>query len=88
MAMMRCKFKLNEVTIVGGNPKGVRVKMGAVYSSEYAGTAENKADENAIFGKYTPHGAFEATIYNDALYDTLIASVGKLFYLDFTEAPA
>jgi hypothetical protein len=85
MAVMRCKFKMNEVSIVSSNPKGVRVKMGAVYSSEYAGSGD-KADENAIFGKYTPHGAFEATIYNDNLYDTLIASVGKFFYLDFTEA--
>ena len=85
--VMRCKFRLHEVAIVGNEPKALRLKMGAVYEPDEKKRLD-PSNENAIFGKYTPHGAFEATIYNDVLYETLIASVGREFYLDFSLASA
>lgn len=79
---MRCKFKVNSIEYAGAwssQGPGVKVKMGAVY--------DGKPPENEIFGKYTPHGAFEATIFNENLVALLPTLIGKSVYLDFTEAP-
>jgi hypothetical protein len=85
MAMMRCKLVLNGIEHVGGGVgySGVKIKMGAVYEPDEKTRAES---ENAIFGKYTPHGAFEATIYNEHLVQELPKLLGREFYLDFTVA--
>lgn len=82
MAVMRCKFKLNSVRAASMNDNGkqvpgVTVQLGAVYADA------NPNDENAIFGKYTPHGSYEATIYNPALVEALPKLLGREFYLDF-----
>jgi hypothetical protein len=85
MAMMRCKFRLNKVSDARGvADKGVMVEFGAVYEPDDAKRAES---ENAIFGKYTPHGSFVATIFNPNLVAMLPPLLGQCFYLDFTEAP-
>lgn len=89
-AMMRCKLKLNEVRIAGTDPQSgavtaVGVKLGAVYESDEKKRLD-PSNENALFGKYTPHGAFEATIYNEHLAPLLVKALGKEFYVDFTPA--
>ena len=81
---MRCKFVLNGIEHVGdASYHGVKVKFGAVYERDDEKRAKS---ENAIFGKYTPHGSFEATIYNPALVVELPTHLGKEFYVDFTLA--
>lgn len=88
--VMRCKFRLHEVAIVqtntDGSIAGVKVKLGAVYEPDEKKRLD-PANENAIFGKYSPHGAFEATIYNEHVAQELARCVGREFYLDFTLAP-
>ena len=89
--VMRCKLKLNEVSILSadsdsGTPTAVKVRFGAVYEPDEKKRLD-PANENAIFGKYTPHGAFEASIYNDRLAPLLCRSIGREFYVDFTPAP-
>lgn len=83
--VMRCKFVLNGIEHIGNSSgyPGVKVKFGAVYEPDEKKRAES---ENAIFGKYTPHGAFEATIYNQKLVSELPKLLGREFYLDFRVA--
>lgn len=84
--VMRCKFRLHEVKAASsGTEPGVMVRMGAVYEPD---DQKRATSENAIFGKYTPHGEYVATIYNPALVEKLPALLGREFYLDFTLAPA
>ncbi len=81
--VMRCKFVLNGIEHAGNSSDypGIKVKFGAVYEPDEKKRAES---ENAIFGKYTPHGAFEATIYNPHLVAELPKHLGREFYLDFS----
>jgi hypothetical protein len=82
--VMLCKFRLNEIKHVEGGkefPDGaVSVQMGAVYEPD---DAKRAAGENAIFGKYTPHGSYTATIYNPQLVKLLPTLLGRDFYIDF-----
>lgn len=83
---MRCKFQVHTVKHVGGNDQpGVLVEMGAVYEADEK-KRNDPANENSIFGKYTPHGSFAATIYNPNLVKLLPSLLGKQIYLDFTVA--
>lgn len=87
MPFMRCKFKINVVRDIPGNanqPQGVLVEMGAVYESDDKKRAD-PANENSIFGKYTPHGEYKASIYNPMLVEMLPKLLGKEVYIDFTE---
>lgn len=88
--LMRCKLRLTEVSILqvdnNGKPTAVKVKFGAVYEQDEK-KRNDPASENAIFGKYTPHGYFEGSIYNEHLAPLLVAGMGQEFYTDFTPAP-
>lgn len=84
--VMRCKFKLNTCKATeNGTDKGVYVQFGAVYEVDEK-KRNDPTNENSIFGKYTPHGSYEATIYNPSLVEKLPQLLGKEFYLDFTVA--
>lgn len=59
-----------------------RVRFGGVWE----GSSENQAaSENAIFGHWTPHAEFNATIMNQHVIDQL--KPGQKYYVSFTEAP-
>ena len=86
--MMRCKFKLNEVKDATSQATGagVTVQFGAVYEPDDKKRTD-PANENSIFGKFTPHGSFVATIYNPHLVEQLPKMLGQEFYIDFSPAP-
>lgn len=88
--VMRCKFRLNtvkatEMMTANGSEKGVYVQFGAVYEQDEK-KRNDPANENSIFGKYTPHGSYEATIYNPHLVEALPRLLGREFYIDFSVA--
>lgn len=92
--VMRCKFRLNNVSATTQSVRengvdkvipGVGVQFGAVYEADDA-KRNDPTNENAIFGKYTPHGSYQATIFNPALVEALPKLLGKDFYIDFTLA--
>lgn len=88
MAFMRCKFRINAVKdcpVQPGQARGVMVEMGAVYEPDDK-KRTNPANENSIFGKYTPHGSYVASIYNPSLVELLPTLLGKEVYIDFTVA--
>lgn len=85
MRIMRCKLKLNSCQVLQTNDQGqitaVKVQFGAVYEPDDKKRTD-PASENSIFGKYTPHGSFEASIYNEEVARTLVTMFGKEFYFD------
>lgn len=80
--MVRAKMKCHSVETCsygGGAKDQVRVKMGAVYSSD-------PNHENRAFSDATPSGAVELTIQGDKPAAKMFTA-GKEYYVDFTEAP-
>lgn len=76
---IRCKMICHSVTphnpVSTANPMST-VRFGAVYSPDTG----NPEDENAVFGKYTPYAAFDAS-WAAPVADKL--EVGKAYYVDF-----
>lgn len=63
-------------------PSSAVFRFGAVWE----GTTENQqASENAIFGKWSPHGSIEIGIMNPAAAEFF--KQGKKYYVTFSEAP-
>jgi len=92
---MICKFQIHSATKVPlthkkmadgsyqGDKMAVMVKMGAVWHGSNEAQAKS---ENAIFGEATPQGEFNATIANPALFEHLLANVGRQVYIEFSLA--
>lgn len=75
--VMRCKLKLHTLDLNEAKTVG-KVRFGAVWE----GTTEaQQASENAVFGQWTPHAEFVATIMNPSVLADLIA--GEEYYVDF-----
>lgn len=77
--MIRAKFRCSSVTFFGdpSNPDASRQYiLNAVY--------DTSTPENERFTKATPYGELKMNIDNPAAR----LEVGKIYYLDFTEAPA
>lgn len=78
--MVRAKFRVNEVierrTDHDNGAPAVTVSLLPVSKSE--------AGENAMFGKYTPAGSINMTIYNPEASNQF--EPGKSYYVDFTPA--
>lgn len=87
-AVMVCKFTLwgaEPVQAGNGNGPGVKVRFGAVYQTDEKKRLD-PTDEDGQFGKSTPHGYFEATIFNPNLVELLPELKGKKFHITFNLA--
>lgn len=73
---IRCKMQCHSKVASQHTPGMVSVTLGAVYSAEHTG---KPGDENAIFGKLTPHGHFNATMVEESAE---ILEVGKQYYVE------
>jgi hypothetical protein len=80
MRKIRCKMQCHNKSEHPHIPGMVSVTLGAVYSAEHTGQPD---DENAIFGKLTPHGHFNATMVAESAE---ILEVGKQYYVEMFEA--
>jgi hypothetical protein len=72
--MVRAKFRCNSITEYDYQTSA---KLNAVHSNE---------GENKDFTKATPNGSLDISIDKDVPASTFF-KVGKLYYLDFSEAP-
>jgi hypothetical protein len=73
---VRAKFVVDSITKFAGSY--ANIKLVARYDSSIP--------EDKRFAEATPNGAFEMTVTNPAVIEQM--QPGKIFYLDFTEAPA
>jgi len=73
--MVRAKFRVASITLYSETSR--QVKLSAV-------TADD-VEENRRFHKYTPSGTIEMMIDNPPAADQF--KLGKMVYVDFTEAP-
>lgn len=81
---VRAKFYVNKVEAFGnGEHEGRTVQLSAVYEN-MPGVDGNAAEENKIFGQWTPSATCTMTIYNRAAWEQFVPN--KVFYVDFTEA--
>lgn len=80
MRKILCKMKCHSVSPHPYTEGMVNVQLGAVYSPEQTGKED---DENAIFGKLTPFGHFQASMVASAA-ETLVP--GKEYYLELYQA--
>lgn len=80
MRKIRCKMQCHNKSAHPHIPGMVSVTLGAVYSSEHTGKPD---DENAIFGKLTPHGHINYTMVEESAE---ILEVGAQFYVEIFRA--
>lgn len=76
MRKIRCKMQCHGKTPHSHTEGMVVVNLGAVYSPEQTGKPD---DENAIFGKLTPFGNFNAAMVAESAE---ILEVGKQYYVE------
>lgn len=84
---VRAKFYVTYKTprppIEGETAGGADIHMAAV-SGDYDAEGNNAAEENRIFGKWTPNAHLEMGVDNPAAAAQF--EPGKTYYLDFTPA--
>lgn len=76
--VVRAKLRCNSITPNEHRPGMKLVQFGAVWSAEDTGKPH---DENALFGKLTPHANFCACMVDNAA-DRFVQ--GQDYYVDFT----
>lgn len=77
---VRGKFFVMQVAKSHPQNPGTNIKFGAVSASD------NEKSENNFFHKYTPSGTIEMFVDNPPVEKQF--EIGKVFYVDFSEAPA
>jgi hypothetical protein len=75
---VRAKFQVQKVASVSWSPTVKEITMQAVSADD--------VEENRRFHKYTPMGSLTITVDNPPASDQL--TIGKYFYVDFTEVPS
>lgn len=81
--VMRCKMTCHEVTHTRHAGSGREDPLCSVRFGAVCALPGDPPGENAVFGKYTPTGAFTASIVK-SVADKL--EPGKAYYIDFTQA--
>lgn len=81
---VRAKFYVSNVRAFGnGEHEAREVTLSAVYEN-MPGVEGNAAEENKIFGQWTPSATCTMTIYNRAAWEQLMPNT--VVYVDFTPA--